>query len=317
MRATLPLVGLFVFAAHVGGQPPPKPPVAADQTTLEARIKPITDKHKGKIAVAVKNLATGEGYVLNAEEVMQTASLIKLAVMVEAYRQLDAKKVDFAKTLTLTKDDKVPGAGVLTSHFSDGATFPLKDAVRLMIVFSDNTATNMVLDQIGIKAVNDTTKELGLPETRINAKVFKGSTTSVDPERTKKYSLGSTSAAEMVKLMELIHDGKAASAEACQAMLTHMKANDDKELLVRHLPPGTAVAHKTGATNKVRTDAGIMYVPDPTHTPKEKESKRTIPVAVCVLTNENEDERWVRDNAAQVTIGDIGKAVYEHHAGKR
>lgn len=307
MRASLPLVGLFALALSA----------TAAEPTLESRIKPIADKHKGKVAVAVKNLATGEKYALNADEVMQTASLIKLAVMVEAYRQADAKKVDLAKTVTLTKDDKVPGSGVLTSHFSDGATFPLKDAIRLMIVFSDNTATNLVLDQTGIKTVNDTTKEFGLPETRINAKVFKGSTTSVDPERTKKYSLGSTTANDCVKLLELIHTEKAASAESCKTMLTHLKACDDKSQLVRSLPSGTVVAHKSGMTNKVRTDAGILYVPDPTHTPKEKEAKRTIPVVVCVLTNENEDERWVADNAGQVTVGDIGKAVYDHFAGKK
>lgn len=306
MRTVLAMLGLLITL-----------PLIAAEPTLESLIKPIADKHKGTIAVAVKNLATGEEYKRNADEVMQTASLIKLAIMVEAYRQLDAKKIDFARTLTLTKDDKVPGAGVLTDHFSDGATFPLKDAVRLMIVFSDNTATNMVLDQIGIKSVNDTTKALGLPETRINAKVYKGSTTSIDPERTKKYSLGSTSANECVKLLELIHTGKAASAESCKAMLGHLKANDDKEMLVRHLPPGTVVAHKTGATNKVRTDAGIIDIPDPAHTPKEKEAKRTIPVAVCVLTNENEDVRWVLDNAAQVVIADIGKAVYDHFVGKK
>lgn len=307
MRASLPLVGLFALALSA----------VAAEPTLESRIKPIADKHKGKVAVAVKNLTTGEKYALNADEVMQTASLIKLAVMVEAYRQADAKKVDLAKTVTLTKDDKVPGSGVLTSHFSDGATFPLKDAIRLMIVFSDNTATNLVLDQIGIKSVNDTTKEFGLPESRINAKVFKGSTTSVDPERTKKYSLGSTTANDCVKLLEMIHTEKAASAESCKAMLTHLKACDDKSQLVRSLPSGTVVAHKSGMTNKVRTDAGILYVPDPTHTPKEKEAKRTIPVVVCVLTNENEDERWVADNAGQVTVGDIGRAVYDHFAGKK
>jgi len=305
MRSSLPLAGLFVFALAV----------SAAEPTLESRIKPIADKHKGKVAVAVKNLATGEGYTLNADEVMQTASLIKLAVMIEAYRQADAKKVDLAKTLTLTKDDKVPGSGVLTSHFSDGATFPLKDAIRLMIVFSDNTATNLVLDQIGIKNVNDTTKGFGLPETRINAKVFKGSTTSVDPERTKKYSLGSITANDGVKLLELIHTEKAASAESCKEMLGHLKACDDKSQLLRSLPSGTVVAHKSGMTNKVRTDAGIIFVPDPSHTPKEKEAKKTIPVAVCVLTNENEDERWASDNAGQVTVGDIGRAVYDHYAG--
>jgi beta-lactamase class A len=303
MRAAPLLVGVVAFAL----------PLPAAEPTLESRVKPIAEKHKGKIAVAVKNLATGDGYALNADEVMQTASLIKLAVLVEAYRQADEKKVDLAKPLTLTTDDKVPGAGVLTSHFSDGATFPLKDAVRLMVVFSDNTATNMVLDQVGIKSVNATAAALGLPETRINAKVFKGSTTSVDPERTKKYSLGSTTADETVKLLELIHTGKAASADSCKAMLAHLRANDDKDQLVRSLPAGTVVAHKSGMTNRVRTDAGIIDVPDPT----DREKKKTIPVAVCVLTNENEDERWGRDNAAQVTIGDIGRAVYDHYAGKK
>jgi beta-lactamase class A len=174
-----------------------------------------------------------------------------------------------------------------------------------------------VLDQIGIRSVNDTTKALGLPETRVNSKVGKRSTSTVDPARSEKYQLGSTSANETIKLLELIHTEKAATAESCKAMLGHLKANDDKEQLVRFLPPGTVVAHKTGATNQVRTDAGIMYIPDPTHTPKEKEAKRTIPVAVCVLTNGNEDVRWVRDNAAQVTIADIGKAVYDHYAGKK
>lgn len=308
MNRTLPaVVGVFLCVLPaLGGEP-----------SLESRIKPIADAHKGKVAVAVKNLATGDTFTHNADEVMQTASLIKLAVMIEAYRQADEKKVDLGKTLTLTKDDKVPGAGILTQHFSDGATFPLRDAVRLMIVYSDNTATNLVLDQIGIKSVNETTAALGCPETRVNAKVFKGSTTSVDPERTKKYSLGSTSANETLRLLELIHTGKAASAEACKAMLGHLEKNDDKEMLVRHLPAGTRAAHKTGATNQVRTDAGILYIPDPTHTPKEKEAKRTIPVAVCVLTNENADQRWVIDNQGQTTIAAIGKAVYDYYSTRK
>ena len=92
---------------------------------------------------------------------------------------------------------------MLTNHFSDGATFPLKDAVRLMIVFSDNTATNMVLDQIGLPSTNARMAKLGLAETRINAKVFRADT-RIDQERGKKYGLGSTTAREMVQLLELI-----------------------------------------------------------------------------------------------------------------
>ncbi len=282
----------------------------AAEPTLEERIAPIAKTHKGKIAVAVKDLNSGEHYELNADEVMQTASLIKLSVLIEAFRQADDKKIDLAKTITLTKDDKVPGSGVLSDNFSDGATFQLKDALRLMTVYSDNTATNIALDAVGIKNVNATMAEFKLPETRINAKVYKGSTTSVDHGRTRIYQLGSTTANDTVKLFELIHSEKAASPKACRTMLEFLKANDDKELLVRDLPEDVKVAHKSGATNRVRTDAGIFYIPDPS----DKTKKKTIPVAVCVLTNENEDQRWIRDNEAQLILGKIGKAVYDHYS---
>ena len=281
---------------------------ATEPNALEKAIKPLVDDHKGKVAVAVKNLATGEHFEIDADAVMQTASLIKLAVLVEAYRQADAKAVNLDKKLTLTKDLKVPGSGILTQHFSDGATFPLRDALRLMIAFSDNTATNLTLDAVGIANVNASMRKLGFPETRINAKIFKGSTTSVDPERTKKYSLGSTTANETLKLLELIHTEKAASAEACREILGHLRACEDKEMLPRFLPSKIEIAQKTGSTNKVRTAAGIISVPDP------KDKNKKVPIALCVLTNENGDERWTIDNAAQVTIARIAKAVYDRYA---
>ena len=283
-------------------------PLSAAEPTLAETLKPIIDAHKGKVAIAVKNLATGEAYEHNPDEVMQTASLIKLAIMVEAYRQADEKTLDITKMMTLTKEDKVPGAGILTDHFSDGAMLSIRDGIRLMIRYSDNTATNMVLDRVGIQNVNINTVKLGIPETRINSKVYKRSSSSVDFARSEKYQLGSTTAKETLKLLELIHTEKAASAESCKTMIAHLKANDDKELLVRYLPTGTVMAHKTGATNQVRNDAGIVYVPDATDAAK----KRKVPAIVVVLTNENEDQRWVLDNAAQVTIAKIGKAVYEH-----
>ncbi len=276
------------------------PASAAD---LEARIAPLAKAHKGKVAVAVKYLKTGESFYLNADDAMPTASLVKLPVMVETYWQAKEEKVKLDTKLTLAKDDKVPGSGVLTNHFSDGASFPLKDAVRLMIVFSDNTATNMILDQIGIRSTNDRMAGLGFKNTRINAKVFKGSTTSIDPAATKKFGLGSTTAREMVDLLELIDAGKVISPEACKEMLGHLKACDDKEKMTRLLPPDTVVAHKTGSVNASKTDAGIIYL-------------KSGPVAVCVLTDGNEDTRWVPDNAAQVLIGKIAKEAYDHFAEK-
>jgi beta-lactamase class A len=282
----------------------------ADPSSLEDCIAPIAKGHKGKIAVAVKNLHTGEAFHLNADEPMPTASLIKLPVMVEAYWQAEEGKVKLDTMLTLKKDPRVKGSGVLAYHFSDGASFPLRDAVRLMIVYSDNMATNMVLDQIGIAATGERMSKLGLNETRINAKVFRADT-RIDQERGKKYGLGSTTAGEMVRLLEMIQAGKVVTPDACQEMLDHLKACDDKEKMTRFLPPGTAVAHKTGSVNASKTDAGIIYVPDPA------DKKKTVPVALCVMTDENEDRRWVADNAAQVTIGKIARSVYDHFAGKR
>ena len=274
----------------------------AAEKDLEGRIAPLAKAHRGKVAVAVKNLKTGEEFYLNADEPMPTASLIKLPIMVETFWQSNEGKVKLDKTITLQKDDKVPGSGILTSHFSPGATFPLRDAMRLMIVFSDNTATNLVLDQIGIPSTNSRMEKLGFKNTRINAKVFKGSTTSIDPAATKKYGLGSTTAREMVQLLELIDAGKVASPAACKEMLAHLKACDDKEKMTRFLPAGTVVAHKTGSVNSSKTDAGILYL-------------KTGPVALCVLTDENNDKRWVIDNAAQVLIAKIAKEVCDHFGG--
>lgn len=275
------------------------PAKAAD---LDARIAPLAKAHKGTVAVAVKHLTTGETYFLNADAALPTASLIKLPVMVEAYWQAKEGTVKFDTKLTLTKGDKVSGSGILTQHFSDGATFPLRDAVRLMIVYSDNTATNMVIDQIGLPATSKRMATLGLKDTKLNAKVFRKDT-RIDQAFGEKYGLGSTTAREMVQLLELIEGGKVVSPEACKEMLGHLKACDDDEKLTRFLPRGTAVAHKTGSVDASKTDAGIFYL-------------KSGPVAVCVLTDGNEDKRWVPDNAAQVLIGKIGKEVYDHFGEK-
>ncbi|HEY1861542.1 MAG TPA: serine hydrolase [Gemmataceae bacterium] len=270
-----------------------------ESPTLESRLAPLAKAHKGKVAIAVKHLITGESYALNADEVMPTASLIKLAVMAEVYQQVKEGKINLSDTVTLTKEDKVRGSGILTEHFSDGATFPLRDAVRLMIVFSDNTATNLVLDKIGIESTGKRMKEWGLPNTMINAKVFKGDTTSIAPERTKKYGLGSTTANEMIGLLEKLQNSKVADGAACKEMLDHLKKCEDKDKFTNLLPDATIVAHKTGSVNDIRTDAGIIYT-------------SSGPVAVCVLTWENEDQRWKPDNAGNVICAKVAQAVFEH-----
>lgn len=278
-------------------------PAQESDRSLAGRIVPLIKAHRGQVAVAVKHLDAGETFYDNADEAMPTASLIKFMVMLEVYQQVREGKLKLNDVIVLRKEDMVHGSGILTYHFSDGATFPLRDAVRLMIVFSDNTATNLVLDKIGIASTGQRMAEWGCPNTKIHAKVFKGSTTSIDPERTKKFGLGSTTAREAVQLLEKLHQGKLVGPEACQEMIGHLKKCDDKTKLKRLLPEKIAVAHKTGSVSDVKTDAGILYLPGG-------------PVAICVLTAKNEDKRFRDDNAANVLIGKIAKEVHDHFAKK-
>ena len=221
---------------------------------------PIIEAHKGKVAVAVKHLGTGESFAYHETEVMPTASLIKFPVMIEAYRQAAAKKVDLNATVVLKEQDKVPGSGILTSHFTAGARFTLRDAVRLMIAFSDNTATNLVLDAIGIGSTAATMETLGYPNTKIHSKVFRRDT-SVFPERSKQFGLGSTTRREMVRLCEALHRKEVVSPKACDEMLDHLRACEDRDKFPRLLPPGAKIAFKTGSLAETRTAAGIIEWP--------------------------------------------------------
>lgn len=286
-RAGLTLVILSLWPLRLCGESP-----------LEQRLKPLIDAHQGQVAVAVKHLKTGETFLHNADKPMPTASLIKLPVMIEVHQQVQEGKIKLSEILTLKKEDKVPGTGVLTEHFSDGATFPLADAVRLMIVFSDNTATNLVLDKIGIESTAKRMEAWGYSNTKIHSKVFKRET-SVFPDRSKEFGLGSTTAKEMISLLEKLHDGKLVSPEASKAMLEHLKKCDDKDKFPRLLPAGTVVAHKTGSVSDARTDAGIIYT-------------KSGPVAVCVLTAKNEDKSWKTDNAGNLLCAKVAKEVYDY-----
>lgn len=270
---------------------------AAD-SGLGARIQPILAGHKGKVALAIKHLDKEEEFAEDADAVMPTASLIKFPVMITAYRFADEGRLDLNRTFSLSADDKVQGSGILTTHFSPGTQICVRDAIRLMIAFSDNTATNLVLDQIGLKSTADTMEQLGFPHTKIHAKVFRGDT-SIFPERSKQYGLGSTTPRDMIRLLSMLHQKQLASPASCEAMLQHLLACEDKDKIVRELPAATKVAHKTGSVNAVRTDAGIIFTPSG-------------PIAICVMTAENEDKRWSRENTAEILCGRVARAAYDY-----
>ena len=286
----MPVLALLLSAGEGHGGP-----------TLDERLTPMLQAHKGKAAVALKNLETGESWYYHADEPMPTASLIKVAVMVEAYAQADERKLSLTDRVTLHEDDKVGGSGVLTPGFSEGATFSLRDAVRLMIAYSDNTATNLVLDKVGIAAVNRRMKAWGFPTTRVNGKVFREMETTDDPEWTKRFDLGSTTAREMAGLFEELQIGDRLRPELRLAMLEHMKHTKKRESFPLLLPPGAVFPHKGGSFEDARTEAAVLYTP-------------AGPVVLCALTCENADRRPVPENDANLLCARVARAVYDYYS---
>ncbi len=278
------------IAAFVG-------PQALHAQSLADRVMPLITAHEGKVAVAIKHLKTGESFVHQADVSMPTASLIKFPVMIEAYRRAAEGKIDLAEKVTLKDEDKVPGSGILTTHFSGGTAISLRDAVRLMIAYSDNTATNLVLAKIGLPATAETMEKLGLPNTKVHSFVFRQGS-SIFPERSKEFGLGSTTASDMIRLLEDLHAKKLVTPAACDEMLAHLRTCEDKRI-PKLLPAGTKVAHKTGSVAAVRTAAGIIEA-------------KSGSIALCVLTRDNKDQRWTDENAAEVLTSKIALAAFDH-----
>ncbi len=270
---------------------------------LAAKLNPLVENHAGQVAVAVKHLTQQVGYRYQADVPFPTASLIKFPLLVATFQAIEAGDIALDDTIELHEGDKVPGSGILTAHFSEGAKLPLRDALRLMIVYSDNTATNLVIEHVGLAKTSALMESLGCPETKLNSKTYSRET-SIFPERSTKYGLGSTTADDMVKLLELLQTGKLISANASQQMLALLSACQDRTKIARFLPSDVRVANKTGEVSAARTDAALLQTPSG-------------PIAICVLTAKNEDQRWSEDNPAHVLCGDIGKIVYEHFNSKQ
>jgi beta-lactamase class A len=265
----------------------------ADTLGLRRTLDSLAAAHRGVVGYAVHNLDTGERLGLRADEKFPTASLIKVAVLVALYDLAERGQISLDDRLSVAKIDKVPGSGTL-QFMHDGLELTVRDAAWLMSITSDNTATNLILDKIGIRRVWEKMDSLELPQTRIHAKVFLARYTSVAPDSSAKYGLGVTTPNEMTRLFALLADGRAVSARADSAMLDILGHNQDYQLMQRYVS-GVRAPRKTGATDQVRTECALFYL--------------QTRVAACVLTRENQDRRWVIDNEAQVTLAQMGRAI--------
>jgi len=290
MKRLIVAAASLVWAATAGGQTAKF--ARADTSALRRALDAIASAHHGVLGYSVLNLDTGERLSLRGDETFPTASLIKVPILVTLYDLAEQKQLSLDDPLTVLKIDQVPGSGVL-QFMHPGMTLSVHDAAALMIILSDNSATNLVLDKIAIRRVWAKMEALGLPHSKVHSKVYLR-LASVAMDSSVKYGLGVSTPNEMAHLFELLSQGKAVSATADSAMLQLLANNADGDSMQRTID-GMSVPHKTGATDSVRTECALFRL----------QSR----VVACGFTKQNADIRWVVDNEGQVSLGKIGAAI--------
>lgn len=286
------LIFLFIYV----------PSVVHAQSSLDNQIKPLVNSFKGKVSLFAKNLDTGETYALNADERVRTASTIKIAVMIEAFARVNEGKIKWTDEVVLTKDKKVPGSGIL-AELSDNLHLTLRDAVNLMMILSDNTATNLVLDILTTDAVNARMESLGFKNIKIMRKVGSGgeSLAGKDPEN-KKYGLGMSTMREMVLVMEKLERGEIISPAISKEMIELMKREQGRNAIGRDLWD-VDMASKYGALDRLRSSIAILYT---------KHGR----IAMAITCDDMPEIMWSVDNPAYLLMSRLSEVLVEGLAKK-
>jgi len=270
---------------------------AAKQAALDQRVRAEVMQFKGNVSLFAKNLDTGVVYELRGYERVPTASTIKIAIMVEAFARVAEGKAKWTDELVLTKEKKVGGSGILP-EFADGLRLTFRDGVTLMMVLSDNTATNLVIDVLTADAINARMESLGLRETRLMRRVFGGGE-SVEgkKEENKRFGLGRTTPHEMVTLLEKLERGEVISPAASKEMIELMKREQGTNGIWREqwrVPRAT----KSGALDALRSNLGIIYHPRGR-------------IALAITCSEMPEVNWTVDNPALLLMSRLSEILVD------
>jgi beta-lactamase class A len=306
-RSLLLLLSITLYATR-SAQAQEIPP----SETLAAKVHAIAAEHHGDVALFAENLKTHETVAISPDTPVQTASVIKLAILYEALEQVRSGKAHFDDKITLTKADQVPGSGVL-SFFDAPLTLTLKDVLTMMVVMSDNSATNLVIDHLGLENIDARIAKLGLKDTYLYKKVFTPTPAGMTmPSDQKRFGLGKTTAREMAALMtkivrcELAEPGSPARADdaaLCDVALKMLRVQFYRSAIPRYLDgmPGVtsdSIANKTGSLDAVRNDVAAI-------------STKNGPVIISAFTFNNKDHSWGAEQEGELTIAKLARAIIQ------
>jgi beta-lactamase class A len=286
------------------------------QQLIQQEVSTRTSAGLGHVALYAVQLNTPKSVAIDADLPVQTASVIKLAILYEAMIEVRDGKARWDEPITLHPHEAVAGSGLLT-FLDTPVTLTLKDVLTLMVIVSDNTATNLAIDRFGIDPVNARMQSLGLLNTHLYKKVMLPPTGPM-PADQPRFGLGKTTPREIATLIQTIalchlhQQGTAATpsfapADAadravCSVALNMLKNQFYRNTIPRYLETadtsenGTAIASKGGSLDAVRNDVAIVM-------------GKSGPMVLSIFTYDNRDHGWTVDNEAELTIAKLAKEI--------
>ena len=270
---------------------------------LESALRERIRDFPGTVTLYARNLDTGATIGIRETDPVRTASTIKLPVMLTVFDAVARGQAKWTDMLTVTAQDKVSGSGVIGSEFSEGVQLPLSDVVHLMIVLSDNSATNMLVERFTADAVNAYLDKLGIKTTRLMRKVMgRGG----DPK-----PIGRRQAARKseVRAGHVHPEGHGRNPRTAGERRPGRIQGDDRDSQAatgqyRHAPLSLRVipiANKTGALDALRADVGIVY-------------SKAGRIAMAIYVDGIPKPDYGPDNQGSLIISDLSKLIVERLA---
>jgi beta-lactamase class A len=281
-------------------------------------MEKIVREFPGTMGISVRSLASGETFQVNGDVRFPTASLIKVAVMVEVYHQIAEGKLRRDTPVTLHNSDKAGDETVPLNMLHDGVELTVADLLNLMIAYSDNTATNLLVGLVGTANVDRRMDSYGLKQTKIFRPTFRDGHPDVFPELEKEFGLGMTTPREAARLMELIATGKIVDRAICDEMLAILRKQQDRAMIPRSLPferDRITVANKTGWDEEKIPDAGGLKGDVRSDAAYVESPKARYVIAICA--RKIRDKNPSVDNHALVTGARLSRMVYDYFNAPR
>ena len=272
------LTAVFLLIAASFAQTPNKQQVLWQK--LEASIAEVDRNLDGVLGVAIEDLGTGQKYLLHADEVFPQASSIKIAVLAELYHQAQQGKLKLTDVYTVQPSDLVPDSDIMGGLTPGVTRITLRDLATMMIAVSDNSATNVLIDRVGIENVNALLDSLGLTRIRLRRKMM-------DLKAAGEGRENIATPAEMMTLLENLYRGKVFNKELTDFF--KMLSTHKSSFIPRDLPEDLKVANKPGELEGVRNDSGIVFV-----------EKR--PYVICAMTTYLRRERDGEEAISKISL---------------